>query len=48
MRLTYLILFLLLGNILQAQTMVIGKIIDAEFIEAFPFVNIWIPGALLQ
>jgi hypothetical protein len=48
MRLTYLILFLLLGNILQAQTMVIGKIIDTEFIEAFPFVNIWIPGALLQ
>ena len=45
MRLTYFIFFLLLGNILQAQTMVFGKITDAEFIEALPYVNIGIPGA---
>ena len=45
MRLTYLIFFLLLGNILQAQTLVFGKITDAELNEALPFVNIGIPGA---
>ena len=43
MRLTYLIFFLLLGNILQAQTLVFGKITDAELNEALPFVNIGIP-----
>lgn len=45
MRPTYFIFFLLLGNILQAQTMVFGKITDAEFNEALPYVNIGIPGA---
>ena len=45
MRPTYLIFFLLLGYILQAQTMVFGKIIDAEFNEPLPYVNIGIPGA---
>ena len=45
MRPTYLIFFLLLGYILQAQTMVFGKIIDAEFKEPLPYVNIGIPGA---
>ena len=45
MRLTYLIFFLLLGNILQAQTLVFGKITDAELNETLPFVNIGIPRA---
>ena len=45
MRPTYFILFLLLGNLLQAQTMVFGKITDAEFNQPLPYVNIGIPGA---
>jgi hypothetical protein len=45
MRPTYFIFFLLLGNILQAQTMVFGKITDAEFNQPLPYVNIGIPGA---
>ena len=45
MRPTYFIFFLLIGSILQAQTMVFGKITDAEFNEPLPFVNIGIPGA---
>ena len=45
MRPTYLIFLLLLGNILQAQTVVFGKITDAEFNEPLPYVNIGIPGA---
>ena len=45
MRFTYFIFLLLLGNTLQAQTLVFGKIIDAEFNEPLPYVNIGIPGA---
>lgn len=45
MRPTYLIFLLLLGNILQAQTLVFGKITDAESNEPLPYVNIGIPGA---
>ena len=45
MRPTYLIFLLLLGNILQAQTLVFGKITDAKSNEPLPYVNIGIPGA---
>ncbi len=43
MRPTYFIFFLLKGSILQAQTMVFGKITDAEFNEPLPFVNMGFP-----
>ena len=45
MRFTYFIFLLLLGNTLKAQSLVFGKIIDAEFNEPLPYVNIGIPGA---